>query len=141
MPPPNKINMQPVHPEAQRINAEVDEDPDVSDADILGARRAAAGRGEPIDLGSERDRGRRRFAALLQKAPGPPSGITPAQLKASGMGRTFIHQQLNALITAGAVIKTGDGLYSATADVWAAMEKIRRDGDDLAAEARQTAGV
>jgi hypothetical protein len=139
--PANKINFRPEHPEAERINAEVDEDPDVSDADILRARHAATDRGAPIDLGSKRDHGRRRFAALLQGAPGAPSGITPAQLKASGMGRTFIHQQLNALIAASAVIKAGDGLYSATADVWAAMEKIRRDGDDLAAEARQMAGV
>jgi hypothetical protein len=139
--PANKINLRPEHPEAAAINADVAGDPDITDAAILAARQAAAARGEPVDLLTEQDRRRHRFATLLQQAPQPPSGITPAQLKASGMGRTFIHQQLNALIIAGAVIKTGDGLYSATADVWAAMEKIRRDGDDLAAEARQMAGV
>jgi hypothetical protein len=138
--PPNKINLRPEHPEAARINADIAEDPDVTDADILAARQAAADRGEPVDLASEQDRRRHRFATLLQEAPA--AGVSPAQLKkGSGMGRTWIHQQLNALVAAGAVIKPGESLYAPCGDIWAAMEAIRRDGDVLADEARQMAGV
>lgn len=138
--PADKIIMRPVHPEAERINADIDEDPDVSDADILRARQMAAARGEPIDLVDARERGQRRFARLLQDAPA--GGISPAQLKKGcGMGRTWIHDQLNALMAAGAVRKVRDGQYAAEGDVWQAMEVLRQDGDRLAAEARQMAGV
>ena len=138
--PPNKINLRPVHPDAERINAEVDEDPDVSDEDIRRARELRAARGEPVDLASEQDRRRHRFAVLLQEAPA--GGITPDQLKkGSGMGRTWVHGQINALITGGAARKVGDGRYAPLTDIWEAMEILRQDGDRLAAEARQMTGV
>ena len=104
------------------------------------ARELRAARGEPVDLASEQDRRRHRFAVLLQEAPA--GGITPDQLKkGSGMGRTWVHGQINALITGGAARKVGDGRYAPLTDIWEAMEILRQDGDRLAAEARQTAGV
>jgi hypothetical protein len=62
------------------------------------------------------------FAQLIQAAT--PPGITPQQLREqTRLGRTFIHQALNALRTAGVVRKAGDGLYLPVdgADVLAVM--------------------
>jgi hypothetical protein len=136
----NKINFRPVHPDAALINADIDESPDVSDEDIRRARDLRAERGEAIDFGSEHDRRRARFASLLESAS--ERGITPAQLKAaSGLGRTWIHENLAALCAGGAARKIADGRYVAlTGDVAGALAVIHGEADDLAAAARQMAG-
>ena len=139
--PPNKINMRPVHPEAERINAEVDEDPDVSDEDIRRAREMAAARGEPVDLRSESDRRKGRFAILLQSAP--PEGITPTQLKrGSGLSESWVYLTLGKLADQGAVTKPDRGRYAPVAgvSVEAALEAIRREGDDLVRQANDLVG-
>ena len=136
----NKISMRPVHPEAEAINADVDESPDVSDEDMRLARQIRAGRGEVIEFGTEHGKRRATFAALLRDAP--PQGITPAQLKSgSRLGRTWIHQNLAALCAAGAAQKIADGRYIAVLDdIAGALAVIHGEAGDLAAAARQMAG-
>jgi hypothetical protein len=80
-----------------------------------------------------------RFASALETAPG--EGISPAQLmEESGMGRTWIHDRLKALVDAGAVTQTGRGRYAPVpgGDIRAAMEAIKDRGERLYREARAT---
>ena len=77
------------------------------------------------EIRSETARRRLRFAVALMNAP--DEGVTPRQLvTATGLSRSWIHQQLSALADAGAVIKVGDGRYRGTGDVREAMEAVRR---------------
>jgi hypothetical protein len=128
------------------INAEIDEAPAVTTADIALAMELRAARGEgPPDLRADHDQRRRLLARLLQAAG--PDGITPVQLsKGSGIGRTMTFQLLGQLTEAGVVIKKGaEGSravrYVATGDVRAAMIALDEAAGRLAAEARELAGV
>ena len=82
--PANKISMRPVHPEAERINAEVDEDPDVSDEDIRRAREMAAARGEPVDLRSEPGPAARAGSRSCCSPPRPEGSPRPSSSSGSG---------------------------------------------------------
>lgn len=136
--PSSKISIRPPHPDAERINAEIDEQPDVSDEDILRGRALRAARGEPpVDLRSKTDRGIDRFASLLQSAPA--EGISPKQLQiGSGMSESWMHPYLGKLTETGAVAKVGHGRYVVTggADIREALAGIRREAAARAAEAR-----
>lgn len=149
--PANKINIpapaaDDIDAQVAAINAEVDATPG-TDEDIRRAaeQRAARGAG-PVDVRGDHERKRRQFAALLQAAGAgeygqPPAGIRPKQLHdETGLGRTWIHGQLSALVDAGAVTKR-DGWYAPLGDVWEALETIRREGERLGAEARAMAGI
>lgn len=126
-----------------RINRDADSS-DVSDADIARARDLRAARGEPrIDLASETDRQRRRFADTLQEATADDP-VSPRQLMAaSGLSESWVHLYLPKLIEAAAVEKPVRGRYAGIAgsDVWQALEAIRRDGERLATAARDLVGA
>ena len=80
-----------------------------------------------------------RFASALETAP--PQGISPAHLgEESGRGRTWIHDQLNALVEAGAVTQIGRGRYAPVpgTDIRAAMKTIKDRGERLYREAKAT---
>jgi hypothetical protein len=128
------------------INAEIDEAPAVTSADIARAMELRAARGEgPPDLRADHDQRRRLLAHLIQSAG--PEGITRVQLsKGSGIGRTMTFQILGQLTEAGVVIKKGaEGSkavrYRADGDVWEAMVALDEAAGRLAAEAREMAGV
>ena len=80
-----------------------------------------------------------RFASALESAPG--AGISPAQLAdESGRGRTWIHDQLNALVEAGVVTQIGRGRYAPVpgADIGRSLAAIKEHGERLYREARAT---
>jgi hypothetical protein len=81
---------------------------------------------------------KRLWARLLQQAP--DGGIKPAQLTAgSGLGRTWTHEQLNALMEMRVITRLSTGRYTPVPgqDVWAGLERIRRANDHVAGEARR----
>jgi hypothetical protein len=127
------------------INAEIDEAPAVTSADIARAMELRAARGEgPPDLRADHDQRRRLFAHLLQSATG--DGITPVQLQGSGIGRTMTFAMIKQLTEAGVVTQRGTPgsravRYLPSGDVWEAMEALERAAGRLAAEARELAGV
>jgi hypothetical protein len=128
------------------MNAEIDEAPAVTSADIARAMELRAARGEgPPDLRADVDRKRQLFAHLLQSAG--PDGITPVQLdQGSGMGRTRTFAMIKQLTEAAVVTQRGTAgtravRYLPAGDVWEAMEAMERAAGRLAAEARVLAGV
>lgn len=79
-----------------------------------------------------------RFAQLLTQAP--PEGITPKALKdGTGLGNTWVHQQLAALLGIGVVTKVSDGHYRAVPgqNVWAGLQQVWNANARLADLARE----
>ena len=120
-------------------------EPGTGDGAAVAARIAAELDGVPdtappkVNLGPVIRTEVERFVAALETAP--PSGTSPALLgEESGRGRTWIHDQLNALVDAGAVTQIGRGRYAPVpgADIRAAMAAIKTRNDHLYREARAT---
>jgi hypothetical protein len=145
--PSSKINIseEPDSVDAQiaAINAEVDELP-VTDDDIARARARREARGAPpLDLESDFERSKRRFAVLLQGAT-QADPISPAQLRrGAGTSESWVHLTLGKLAEDGHVIKVGRARYApaAGADILAALDVIKREGDRLARQARDLVGA
>jgi hypothetical protein len=117
-----------------RVDADTAETPDIHMADLPRIPSDAEIRGEV-------SRRKARFARALMAAPA--DGISPARLQqATGLGRTWIHQQLSSLTDAGAVIKVASSgnssayLAAPGEDVWQAMEAIRAGHGRLLEAAR-----
>jgi len=94
---------------------------------------------DPAAFAGEMTRKKQRWARTLQDAP--PAGVKPSRLEsASGLKHTWTQDQLRALLAGGVITKVGTGRYVPVPgqDVWAGLEKIRTDRDQLA---RELAGV
>lgn len=145
--PSSKINLneEPDSIEAQiaAMNAEIDELP-VTVADIARARAQREARGAPpFDLEGDFERSKRRFAVLLQAAT-EDQPVSPAQLRrGSGTSESWVHLTLGKLADDGHVIKVGRARYAPAegADILAALDVIKREGDRLAKEARDLVGA
>ena len=89
----------------------------------------------PAELASQEA----RFCAALQAATmGSP--VTPKDLMtASGRAKTWVHDQLAALLETGQVTQVSRGMYAAVpgADIKAGLAEIRARNDRLNREARQ----
>jgi hypothetical protein len=132
MPPPAAPPEPPWAEALQRIEDEVASVPDLRYPPKV----------DEAALLSQMERQKQAWADLLQQAPA--GGISPESLVAgSGMGRTWTHEHLKALIRLGHVTKPKGARYlpAPGKDMREGLQQIKDGNDRLAEQARELTGV